>query len=184
MQVSQRRALVQKAQPTLSISRQCELLALNRSSLYYQSQSQRHHQDAPVLERIRRIMVDFPFYGSRKVTETLKQQGLVIGRNRVRRLLCQLNLQALRPKPARGFKSRKAANATLKGFETMRMLKKGQGKAYQIQGGIQGEVRLIERAFGLGPSALTESMEWLKQAITQDPELAQEIEKRYGQTAA
>ena len=104
MQVSQRRALVQKAQPTLSISRQCELLALNRSSLYYQSQSQRHHQDAPVLERIRRIMVDFPFYGSRKVTETLKQQGLVIGRNRVRRLLCQLNLQALRPKPARGFK--------------------------------------------------------------------------------
>ena len=72
----------------------------------------------------------------------------------------------------------------LKGFETMRMLKKGQGKAYQIQEGIQGEVRLIERAFGLGPSARTKSREWLKQAIIQDPELAQEIEKRYRKAAA
>jgi len=59
-------------------------------------------------------------------------------------------------KPTLGFKSRMTANATIKGFEVMRALKKGQAKAFQIQPGIKGEIRLIERVFGLGSDKLSE----------------------------
>ena len=50
-------------------------------------------------------------------------------------------------KPTLGFKSMKTAYATLKGFEVMHALKKGQAKPWQYQDGIMGEVRLIERNF-------------------------------------
>lgn len=61
-------------------------------------------------------------------------------------------------RPTLGFKSMKTAYATLKGFEVMRALKKGQGALWQYQDGIRGEVRLVERAFGLGPSGLAEAV--------------------------
>ena len=52
-------------------------------------------------------------------------------------------------KPVRGFKSMKTAYATIKGFEVMRALHKGQAQLWQYGGGIMGEVRLIERQFGI-----------------------------------
>ncbi|MYG64823.1 MAG: hypothetical protein F4158_09820, partial [Synechococcus sp. SB0675_bin_7] len=54
-------------------------------------------------------------------------------------------------KPTLGFKSMKTACATSKGFEAMRALRKRQAKAFQLQPCIRGEVRLVERAFGIGP---------------------------------
>jgi len=51
-------------------------------------------------------------------------------------------------RPVRGFKSLKTAYATIKGFEVMRALHKGQAALWQYGGGIIGEVRLIERQFG------------------------------------
>lgn len=61
-------------------------------------------------------------------------------------------------KPTLGFKSMKSAYATIKGFEVMNALKKGQADAWNFQNGIKGEVRLVERAFGIGDSALKEVM--------------------------
>ena len=66
-------------------------------------------------------------------------------------------------KPVRGFKSMPTAYATIKGFEVMRALRKGQARAWCLQPGIRGEVRLVERAFGIGPSALTETVTMLNQ---------------------
>ncbi len=51
--------------------------------------------------------------------------------------------------PARGFKSMKTAYATIKGFEVMRMFRKGQMRAWQLLPGVKGEVYLIEKQFGL-----------------------------------
>jgi hypothetical protein len=59
-------------------------------------------------------------------------------------------------KPVRGFKSIPTAYATIKGFEVMRALRKGQARPWCLQPGIRGEVRLVE-SFGIGPSALTEA---------------------------
>src|SRR5699024_12374821 len=61
-------------------------------------------------------------------------------------------------KPVRGFKSIPTAYATIKGFEVMRALRKGQARPWCLQPRIRAEVRAVERAFGIGPSALTEAM--------------------------
>lgn len=50
----------------------------------------------------------------------------------------------------------KTAYATIKGFEIMRALRKGQAAIFNLTGDIRNEVRIVERAFGVGPSALTE----------------------------
>ena len=50
----------------------------------------------------------------------------------------------------------------IKGFEVMRALRKGQAAMFAIQGGIVGEARIVERAFGIGPCALTEVMALLQ----------------------
>ena len=46
-------------------------------------------------------------------------------------------------KPTLGFKSMKSAHATIKGFELMRMFKKGQFTAFQYKCGSKGEIQLI-----------------------------------------
>jgi IS6 family transposase len=58
--------------------------------------------------------------------------------------------------PVRGFKSMKTAYETIKGFEVMRALRKGQAAIFNLTGDILGEARLVERAFGLGACTLTE----------------------------
>jgi len=57
--------------------------------------------------------------------------------------------------PGRGLRSMKTAYATIKGFEVMRALRKSQAGAFAVEGGIVGEAKLVERAFGVGPCALT-----------------------------
>ena len=52
-------------------------------------------------------------------------------------------------KPTPGFQSLKTAYATLKGFEVMRALKKGQGFLFRYLPGVAGEVSLVHRSFGL-----------------------------------
>ena len=44
----------------------------------------------------------------------------------------------------------------------MRALRKGQARAFSLQGGIIGEARILERAFGVGPCALTEAITLLQ----------------------
>ena len=51
-------------------------------------------------------------------------------------------------RPVRGFKTLKTAYATIKGFEVMRALRKGQAGLFALHDGIIGEARLVERAFG------------------------------------
>ncbi len=52
-------------------------------------------------------------------------------------------------KPTLGFQSLRTAYATLKGFEVMRALKKGQGALCRTLPGVAGEVSLVNRNFGL-----------------------------------
>src|SRR5699024_1354814 len=73
-------------------------------------------------------------------------------------------------KPVRGFKSIPTAYATIKGFEVMRALRKGQARPWCLQPGIRGEVRLVERAFASmqGDSeerASTEMLEWVHDGL-------------------
>ena len=61
-------------------------------------------------------------------------------------------------RPVRGFKTLRTAYATIKGFEVMRAFRKGQASAFNLTRDIRGEARIVERAFGLGASALAEAV--------------------------
>ena len=65
-------------------------------------------------------------------------------------------------RPVRGFKTLKSAYATIKGFEVMRALRKGQAGIFNFTNDILGEARIVERAFGIGPCALAEAMTMLE----------------------
>lgn len=52
-------------------------------------------------------------------------------------------------KPILGFKSMKTAYATIKGFEVMRMFRKGQLNIWTGGQGLTGEIHLIERQFDI-----------------------------------
>ncbi|MBK8175521.1 MAG: IS6 family transposase [Rhodospirillales bacterium] len=68
-------------------------------------------------------------------------------------------------RPVRGFKTLKTAYATIKGFEVMRALRKGQAAIFNITRDIRGEARLVERAFGLGVCALAEAMQVVSERL-------------------
>ncbi len=83
---------------SLSLRRQCELLGINRASLYYQPAG----QSAENLRLMRRIDEQYtrcPFYGSRRLTAWLRGQGWEVNRKRVARLMRVMGLEALYPKP-------------------------------------------------------------------------------------
>ena len=64
--------------------------------------------------------------------------------------VCALSFASMRLiKPILGFQSLRTAFATIKGFEVMRALKKGQGSLFRYLPGIAGEVSLVYRTFGL-----------------------------------
>ena len=93
-----KRPLIEVDHPELSVRRQCELLGLNRSSLYYEPVG-----ETPENLRLMRLIDEqytaCPFYGSRKMTVWLTQQREVVNRKRVQRLMRVMGLEAIYPKP-------------------------------------------------------------------------------------
>jgi len=63
----------------------------------------------------------------------------------------------------------KTAYATIKGFELMRALRKGRAAIFNLAGDIRREARIVERAFGIGPSTLTEIVAILQQNFDAKP---------------
>ena len=89
-----RRAMVRRPDPELSLSRQCRLLSIGRSWLYYTPQG----ESAETLARMRRIdelFLKHPFYGARQIVRHLRREGVRIGRRRAGRLMRLMGLQAI-----------------------------------------------------------------------------------------
>lgn len=90
--------MVERHSPALSLSRQCTLLGLSRSSLYYEPAL----PDVATLQLLRLIDQQYlrtPYYGSRRMMAWLRSQGHAVGRDRVRRLMRTLGLEAIYQKP-------------------------------------------------------------------------------------
>jgi putative transposase len=81
----------------LSVTRQCALLGIARSSFYYQPRPEAA-EELDLLKRLDRIFINHPVYGSRRLQVALLREGISIGRRRVRRLMRKLGLWAVRPK--------------------------------------------------------------------------------------
>jgi putative transposase len=90
--------MIERHSPALSLSRQCALLGLSRSSLYYEPAL----PDVVTLQLLRLIDQQYlrtPYYGSRRMMVWLRSQGHAVGRDRVRRLMRTLGLEAIYQKP-------------------------------------------------------------------------------------
>lgn len=82
----------------LSLVRQCHLLGIARSGLYYQPVG----ESAENLHLMRLIDAEYtrhPFYGYRKITHWLRQEGDLVNKKRVQRLMQTMGLAAIGPKP-------------------------------------------------------------------------------------
>jgi putative transposase len=95
----QQRLLIDNAHPQLSVRRQCELLGVNRSTLYYEPASATE-ENLTLMKLIDKQYTDHPFYGSRKMTKWLQEvMKLEVNRKRVQRLMRLMDLQVIYPKP-------------------------------------------------------------------------------------
>jgi putative transposase len=98
MSTAARLALVDAADPALSVVAQCRLLRVARSTLYYRPASV-SADDLEVMRRMDELHLATPFYGSRRMTAVLRRDGLEVNRKRVRRLMRVMGLEAIYQKP-------------------------------------------------------------------------------------
>lgn len=82
----------------LSLRRQCELLQVNRSTLYYKAR-EADIDDISLLNEIRDVWERYPFYGYRRITKELQAKGYHVNRKRIQRLMRLGGIQALYPGP-------------------------------------------------------------------------------------
>ena len=82
----------------LPVTRQCELLELNRSTFYYQA-SPVSSEDLEMMRRIDEMHLERPFYGSRRIRDWLQDEGHDVNRKRVQRLMRLMGIMAVYPKP-------------------------------------------------------------------------------------
>jgi putative transposase len=95
----QRRQLVELAPEELSIRRCCDLLGVNRSTLYYKEKPA-DIDDIDLLNVIRDIWERYPFFGYRRITKELRNNHQIkVNRKRVQRLMAWGGIQAIHPGP-------------------------------------------------------------------------------------
>ena len=89
--------MIQAAHP-LAVTRRCALLDVARSTVYYRPTGI-SAEDLALMRRLDEIHFERPFDGSRRLRDELETQGTPVNRKRVQRLVRQMGLRALYPKP-------------------------------------------------------------------------------------
>lgn len=92
------RALVDRDHPQLSLRAQCELLGLHRSTWHYRPVAE-SAENLRLMRLIDEQYLETPFFGSRRMTVWLNRVGQEVNRKRVQRLMRQMGLEAVYPKP-------------------------------------------------------------------------------------
>lgn len=90
--------MVEPDHPRLSVVKQCNLLSISRSSLYYEAKG-----EAPINLKLMRLIdeqfLETPYYGARQMARHLRRQGYWVNRKRVRRLMLKMGIMAIYQKP-------------------------------------------------------------------------------------
>ena len=90
--------MLDKEHPGLSLMRQCDLLGINRSSVYYKPQPI-SPEDLELMKMIDEQYMKTPVYGSRSMRDHLNRQGCPVNRKHVQRLMRLMGIEAIYPKP-------------------------------------------------------------------------------------
>ena len=106
----------------LPVVRQCELLSLSRSTFYYQGKPEASEEDLKLMRRLDEMHLKRPFYGSRRLTDWLRDEGHDVNRKRVQRLMRLMGIMAIYPKKntSQPGKGHKVYPYLLKGLEINR----------------------------------------------------------------
>ena len=113
--------MVDRQRPLLSVVRQCQLLDISRSGLYYQSAGV-SDEDLNLMKLIDRQYMATPFYGARKIVAWLKSERHSVNRKHVRRLMQLMGLRAIyrRPRTSKPAPGNKIYPYLLNGMEITR----------------------------------------------------------------
>ena len=98
MSRGERKAMIRRDHPGLSLSRQCQVLAISRSSFYYAPKGE-SPENLALMRRLDELFMKYPFYGSRQMVRQLLREGFAVGRHRVRRLMRLMGLEAIYQAP-------------------------------------------------------------------------------------
>jgi len=98
MSTSDRRAMLERGHPEISMRGQCRLLGIARSGVYRPAPAN-DDEDLALMRRIDALFTAWPFLGSRRMTVMLRGEGLTVNRKRVQRLMRLMGIAALGPKP-------------------------------------------------------------------------------------
>ena len=90
--------MVERNNDQISIQRQCQLLSIHRSGLYYRPVGE-SSLNLHLMRRIDEHFLKYPFKGTRKMTEWLKEEGYSVNRKRVQKLYRLMGLETICPKP-------------------------------------------------------------------------------------
>lgn len=102
LSVERLRELVERDHPHISVRRQCQLLGLRRSNIYYQpalAEGEETEENLVLMRLLDEQYTQTPFYGVRRMTEWLRTEGYEVNPKRVRRLLRKMGLWAIYPGP-------------------------------------------------------------------------------------
>jgi putative transposase len=94
----QRQQLIDVNHRELSLRRQCQLLGVNRSTVYYKPR-EANAEAVDLLNEIRDIWERYPFYGYRRITKELQFKGHSVNFKRVRRLMKLGGIPPIYPGP-------------------------------------------------------------------------------------
>jgi putative transposase len=79
MSRGERKAMIARDHPGLSLSRQCQVLAISRSSFYYAPKGE-SADNLALMRRIDELFMKHPFYGSRQMVRQLRRDSIAVGR--------------------------------------------------------------------------------------------------------
>ena len=99
MSPARRRQMVDRKHPSLSLVRQCALLGVSRSSIYYRPRAA-SAEDLSLMGEIDRQYLETPFFGSRRMKAWLERRGMGVSRKRVQRLMRAMGLRAIYRRPS------------------------------------------------------------------------------------
>ena len=89
--------MIEPNNSTISIARQCELLEMSRSTLYYKP-AEADEETLHIMRRLDEMYTSHPYYGVLRMTASLRREGIVVNEKRVRRLLRFMGLEAIYPR--------------------------------------------------------------------------------------
>jgi len=93
-----RKAMVELDNREISLTKQCFLLSISRSSLYYKPKGL-SERDLVLMKAIDEQYLKTPYYGRRRMRHALKKRGYQVSEKKVRRLMQLMGLRAIAPGP-------------------------------------------------------------------------------------